>query len=132
VNWFSDPQVLGIDWEGNPRAMIQIACASGIIIDVVNATWVAQVLSDARHTHTVFGDHETHLVANPKNVQENTNWSLAETASRRLAPGVRFLKDKTIHVRTDWQNPRACSEEALCYAAVDALMTWLLGRVPPS
>ena len=127
MEWFSDPQVLGIDWEGEPRAMIQVACKSGIVIDVHDAPWVARVLSDERHTHAVFGDHETHLVASPMNVQENIHWSLAETVSRRLEPNVRFLKDKTIHERTDWQNPRACSEEALRYAAVDAIMTRRLG-----
>ena len=56
VGWFETAQVLGVDWEGQPPAIVQIACASGVYIDKADAPTARSILDDRRHTHCVFGE----------------------------------------------------------------------------
>jgi hypothetical protein len=126
AHWFTNAQVLGVDWEGQPRAIVQIACASGVYIDKANAPTALSILNDSKHVHCVFGEHEMHLVANPTNLQLNPKQSLAELASITLYPTTRLQKDKSIHYRTDWTS-RNLSDEATRYAALDAELTRRVG-----
>ena len=124
-SWFATPQVLGVDWEGQPRSIVQISCEMGVYIDHCSSPAAHLVLSDRRHTHCVFGAHEVHLVSNPMNLQPDTTTSLVECASLEFSPRVRFVKDKTMLVETDWTSP---GERALRYAALDAEVTRRLGK----
>ncbi len=128
AEWFNEPQVLGVDWEGQPIALVQIACKRGVAIDAHDAPWVNSVLTDKRHNHAVFGKHEIHLVGNPMQIQES-DISLAETVSRIYCPTVRLIKDKSIHDRVDWAlcaRREQLNSEAIAYAALDAEMTRLV------
>ena len=139
ASWFDAPQLLGVDFEGTPPALVQIACADGVAIDAVDAPWASSVLADARHVHCVFGAHETARVANPLDLQAEVpcavpkhRWSLADACSLLLTPGVRLLKDRGIHARVDWRDAArrgALSPDAEAYAAADALATRALGLV---
>ena len=124
--WFEKDQVLGIDWEGSPPNIAQIACRSGVYIDKVDSIYIREILNDERHTHCVFGEHEMHLVANPINLQPNINTSLSELVSLTFYPDTRFPKDKSIHKRVCWSSNNL-SEEAINYAATDAVITLNLG-----
>ncbi len=125
-NWFNEPQTLGIDWEGCPPSIVQIACKSGVYIDNCNALYVKEILNNEKHTHCVFGEHETHLVKNPLNLQLNNKVSLAELTSITFNPKIRFIKDKAIHKRINWED-RPISREGILYAATDAEITRRLG-----
>lgn len=136
--WFATPQIVGVDFEGQPAAIVQIACARGVVIESYTCKWVQDVLHDARHTHAIFGKHEAHMVATPYDAQAmvaaqypqvhpHQPWSLTDAASMVLHPWKRLIKDKTIHARTDW---RQCSSrrslprlEVRLYAALDAELT---------
>lgn len=126
-SWFREEQVLGVDFEGNPPALVQIACKQGVYIDRINAPAATTILADSSHTHCVFGDHEIELVANPVNLQRDGKQSLVELFSVTFCPQIRFIKDKTIHRRVNWSED-ALSQEALEYAALDAEVTRRLGR----
>lgn len=132
ADWFAEAQVLGVDWEGSPPRIVQIACARGVYIDVVGAPAAARVLRDTRHTHCIFGAHEAALVAVPRNVQRADSQPLVEAVSVAFMPTVRFTKDKEIHRRTNYWRTRPLSQEALEYAALDAEMTRRLGISQPS
>lgn len=125
TSWFSTgDDVLGVDWEGQPPALVQIACKHGIALDIPSAPWVRGVLTDARFTHAVFGAHELPLVANGFDCQPGDKPSLVEMTSRLLCPSVRLLKDPTIHQRVDWTSSAShLPEEAIRYAALDAWVT---------
>lgn len=136
AHWFGTPQHVGVDWEGSPPCLVQIACAHGIGIDVISAPWVQFVLGDARHTHGVFGAHEMGLVANPVNLQTNPVISLPEMYSRTFIPEYRIIKDRTFHTRIDWSSCahlNILQEEGRVYAAFDAYATrkLLLAGVGP-
>ena len=125
ADWFEESQDLGVDWEGSPPCLVQIAGAhKRVAIDTVDAPWVTRVLGDARHRHGVFGAHELDMVANGYDVQPADKPSLAECFSRTCLPDVRFMKDKSIHGH--WERfayDRELPHEALCYAALDAIVT---------
>ena len=125
--WFENSQILGIDWEGTPPSIVQICCKSGVYIDDVKSKTAQKILKDKKHKHCVFGKHEMHLVANPFNIQKNNKLSLAELTSIMFSPEIRLIKDKTIHKRVDWSDNNL-SEEALNYAALDALVTRKIGK----
>ena len=126
VQWFSHAQVLGVDWEGQPRAIVQIACKSGVYIDAADAAAALGILRDEKHVHCVFGEHEMHLVANPKNLQHDPKQSLAEVASILFCPTTRLQKDKSLHFWADWSSPDLCTD-AIRYAALDAEVTRRIG-----
>lgn len=128
-HWFVIPEILGIDWEGSPRSIVQIACKHGVYIDFVGKGSTEQILKNKNHTHCVFGEHETHLVANPVNLQTDVKQPLIEYISLAFFPKIRLLKDKQIHQDTDWQCTLGnnLSSRALQYAALDAEMTRRLG-----
>ena len=122
-NWFKKAQVLGVDWEGCPPSLVQIACERGVYIDSVSSLAAAKVLADGRHTHAVYGENETSLVSRPLNLQVNPRLSLAETVSIELCPLVRLEKNKAIRRETDWADLNSLGERELQYAALDAEMT---------
>lgn len=124
--WFEAPQTLGVDWEGQPPAIVQIAGEAGVYIDRADAAHARRILADRRHVHCVFGAHEAALVANPRDLQRGRSLSLAELASLTLAPSVRFVKDKSLHRQTNWR-AADLGERALRYAALDAEVTRLVG-----
>ena len=130
VHWFADAQILGVDFEGSPPVLVQIACREGVYVDRVSSPAAQAILRDERHTHCVFGEHETELVARPWNLQTDKKQSLVELVSITLCPSVRITKDKTIHERVDWASATAretLSAEATAYAAADAYLTRKLG-----
>jgi hypothetical protein len=126
ASWFADAQVLGIDFEGSPPALVQLACREGVYVDRVSSPTAQAILQDARHKHCVFGEHEMDMVACPCNLQTDKKQSLVELVSITLCPAIRVIKDKTIHARVDWTN--AAAQQTLCdeaaeYAAADAYLT---------
>jgi hypothetical protein len=125
-SWFSEPQELGVDWEGQPPCIVQIACKQGVYIDDVSSNLAKRILADSRHTHYVFGAHEVDLVSNPVNLQTDPFTSLAEYISLSFMPEIRLLKDKSIHIQTNWSS-RPLSDRAVRYAALDAFLTRRLG-----
>ena len=127
-NWFSQGQILGIDWEGCPRKIVQISCYHGIYIDRVESQFVKKILESEKHTHCVFGKHEIDLVENPLNLQQNPKLSLAEYLSREFFPKIRIKKDKKIHRIVDWGNIEELPDYAINYAALDAEVTRMLGH----
>ena len=130
-SWFAEPDVVGVDWEGTPPRLVQVACRRGVAVDVAGAPWAAAVLRDARHAHVVFGAHEVALVAAGAAIDAqrgDPSLSLAETFSRACCPDVRLTKDPTLHARTDWAaaaRARRLPREAALYAALDAWATRL-------
>lgn len=139
IGWFDEADTLGVDFEGMPPVLVQIACKHGVVVDRLRTAWVRRVLRDPRHLHCIFGQHERRLVARPLDVQAAVGrkwpvlggpWSLADAASLLLVPRVRLVKDKTIHTRVDWREAaraRTLSSEALTYAAGDAWFTRAAG-----
>lgn len=130
-SWHALPQILGIDFEGSPPVIVQVASVNGVAIDRCDAAWVQNVLGDQKHTHAIFGDHEAPFVTNPLNVQYD-GLSLTEIVSRTFFPKVRIVKDKSIHSRIDWAASAQANrlvDEAVQYAALDAEMTRRLGIV---
>tara|TARA_B100001093_G_scaffold436315_1_gene434662 strand:- start:699 stop:1454 length:756 start_codon:yes stop_codon:yes gene_type:complete len=127
-NWFSQGQILGIDWEGCPPKIVQISCEHGIYIDRVESQFVKKILESDKHTHCVFGKHEIDLVENPLNLQQNPELSLAEYLSREFFPKIRIKKDKKIHLIVDWGNIGELPYYAIKYAALDAEVTRILGH----
>ena len=127
AEWYAEPDVIGIDWEGQPPCLVQVACRHGVAVDVADAPWVHALLGDKRHEHVVFGAHEVARVpAGARNVQRDHRLSLAETLSRSHIPEVRLVKDPTIHKRVDWRRAaqeRALTTEGAYYAALDAWAT---------
>lgn len=124
-SWFDNtsPQVLGIDFEGQPPCICQIACDRGVYIDEIDTPLVQQILRNPMFTHAVFGEHEMKYVMNGTNIQKNKTLSLAETVSRYFYPKTRILKDKKIHEIADWKKPSSLTVRLLRYAALDALVT---------
>lgn len=135
-DWFAgDPDVLGVDFEGTPPVVGQVCCRHGVWIDRLDR--IVLLLQDPRHLHVVFGEHETHLVTRPFELQAAmaerfplpwgcAAWSLADAMSLMTEDlaGERttyFAKDASIHRRTDWA--AALSPEAIEYAASDAIAT---------
>ena len=130
TSWFEKGQVLGIDWEGFPPSLVQIACASGVYVDTATSPTALKILNDARHRHCVYGSHEMHMVANPVNLQEDVKVSLVDAVSEALLPDIRIVKDKNIHSRIDWHacaDQKRLPDEAVMYAATDAILTRHLG-----
>ena len=128
-NWFSQGQILGIDWEGcNPPKIVQISCDHGIYIDRVGSQFVKKILESEKHTHCVFGKHEIDLVKNPLNLQQDPRLSLVEYFSRKFCPTIRIKKDKKIHLIVDWSNIKELPDYAIKYAALDAEVTRMLGH----
>lgn len=126
VEWFEHAEVIGVDWEGQPPSLVQIACREGVLVHCADSKVASDILSNSHHTHCVFGAHEEHLVANPLQLQQNGQ-SLAESLSLAFCPDARLMKDKSIHHHTDWSSVSSLSERALRYAALDAEMTRRLG-----
>lgn len=122
--WFEQPQVLGVDWEGDPPVIVQIACKAGVYIDRTTSPFAKAVLRDARHKHCVFGQHEVPLCANGVNMQQNKRIGLAEQTSRTWCPKVRLVKKCPLDVK--WDVP-PLPLSALEYAAMDAEVTRRLG-----
>lgn len=137
-NWFDEPQILGIDFEGLPPALVQIGCRNGIVIENLYEPWVQHVLHDQRHIHYIFGEHENDLVGNPFDIQGylinkfpiyKHPWSLVDGLSLMYNPFTRYTKDKSIHEYTDWAqiaNDRIINDNAKDYAAIDAYITYKL------
>ena len=137
-NWFDEPQILGIDFEGLPPALVQICCRRGIVIENLYEPWVQHVLHDTRHIHYIFGKHENDLVGNPFDIQDylvnkfpiyKHEWSLVDGLSLMYRPHVRYTKDKSIHLNTDWvqiANDRIIYGDAKNYATIDAIVTYKL------
>jgi len=140
-NWFDEPQILGIDFEGLPPALVQIGCRNGIVIENLYEPWVQHVLHDTRHIHYIFGKHESDLVGNPFDMQGylvnkfpiyKHEWSLVDGLSLMYKPYIRYTKDRTIHIHTDWDsiaNNRIINSHAKNYAANDALVTYKLATL---
>ena len=136
--WFDEAQLLGIDFEGTPPCMIQIACFSGIVIENIHAEWVQTILKDPKHTHAVFGQHELRLVSNGWDLQAHVaherpqvhpkqEWSLVDAFTLICKSNLRLKKDKTIHRRVNWRaianQSSHFTNEAIEYAACDAWIT---------
>lgn len=126
--WFSQGQILGVDWEGCPSKIVQISCDYGIYIDRVDSQFVKKILESEKHIHCVFGKHEINLVRNPLNLQKNPRLSLVEYFSREFFPTIRIKKNKRIHMIVDWGNIEELPDYAIKYAALDAEVTKLLGH----
>jgi hypothetical protein len=126
--WFESGQVLGIDWEGSPvNYTVQIAGIHGVLVADALDPVAIDILRDRKHVHCVFGEHEVNLVARPDNLQFSNKVSLAEVASRVLAPQVRFFKQTTdLHAANVWRQ-RPLPTRALRYAALDAEITRMIG-----
>ena len=127
TSWFEKGQVLGIDWEGFPPSLVQIACASGVYVELATSPTALKILNDVRHTHCVYGKHKMHMVANPVNLQEDVKVSLVDVASESFFPNLRLLKD---HFAIDWKeiaDNKLLSPEAAMYAATDAIFTRCIG-----
>ena len=127
-DWFSQSQILGIDFEGSPPTIAQIACEKGVFISRVNKPKVIEILKDPKHIHCVFGKHEEELVGNPLNLQIDPHKSLVEYISITFCPEIRFKKDKKIHKKVGYWK-RYIPDFGLRYAALDAEMTRLLGMI---
>lgn len=130
--WLAAPQTLGIDWEGEGRPLVQVACARGVAVDASDAPWVQSVLSSTSHVHGIFSRDEEALVARPLQLQPTPRHSLCDAVSRVLVPETRVVKDGTIHARVDWADcarRRCMSDEALRYAVADAWATRALACV---
>ena len=122
--WFEQPQVLGVDWEGSPPVLVQVACEAGVYIDRTSALLAKSILADKRHIHCVFGAHEVHMCANGVDVQESKRIGLAEQVSRAWCPQVRLVKNRPTDVA--WDVP-PLPPRALEYAAMDAEVTRRFG-----
>ena len=122
--WFDTPQVLGVDWEGDPPVLVQIACEAGVYIDRTTDSFAKSILEDKRHTHCVFGAHEVPMCANGVNVQQNKRVGLAEQTSRTWCPLFRLVKQRPLDLA--WDSP-PLPFSALQYAAMDAEVTRRFG-----
>jgi hypothetical protein len=139
--WFDEPQILGIDFEGDQHELVQIGCKKGIVIESFNEPWVQRVLHDKRHIHYIFGNHERNLVSNPFDMQRylvekfpiyKHEWSLVDGLSLMFYPSMRFTKDKDIHIYTEWDTiaySKNINDFEKYYAAMDAFVTYKLATL---
>ena len=129
THWFKYGEILGVDFEGNPPTLVQIACKDGILIDNISSICVKEILSKNSYIHAIFGKHEECFVKNPVNVQYD-GLSLAEIVSRTFKPDIRILKNKMFHQEVNWRlssQMKCLSKQQKEYAALDAEMTRRLG-----
>ena len=143
VGWFDRSDVIGVDMEGSPAALVQLACAMGVVIHRLDCPWVRTILDDPRHVHAIFGAHEANEVVRPYDVQGEVHkalppiharqpWSLTDVIGFLLLPNTIIVKDKTIHRRVDWTavaRSGQMTHEAALYAACDAWVTRALAMV---
>lgn len=128
VSWFETPEILGIDFEGSPPIIVQIASKYGVYIDRIDSEEANRIMSDEKHKHCLFGAHEEKFVKNPINLQKDPKESLVELISKTFVPHIRFEKDKVFVSTTNWHTITSHDTKALEYAALDAEMTRLLGE----
>lgn len=130
-HWFFEPTVLGVDFEGPSKHLVQIACDHGVAIDRIDATWVQDVLRNPHHVHFIFGAHEARLVANPVNVQVDVHGqaiSLEEAYARLFDPSSRYCKHKHKGNGDECARTRHIEDDFALYAATDAWATLQIGK----
>lgn len=126
---------VGVDFEGSPASMIQIAFENCILIAKIDDPFANGILKNTNYIHGIFGEHERKLVARPFDVQQvfttarppatKPRWSLADVTNMLELPGTgkRYKKNPSIHRWLPWHKPDKLPQWAFQYAAIDAEMT---------
>lgn len=127
--------IVGVDFEGSPPTLAQIAFDNFVIVSSIDSPWIQRVLKSGAYTHAIFGAHEAHLVAKPFDIQgdfsrlyppkQKPQWGLADLVNllHVCSCQFRYTKDSKIHKIVDWSDHNNLSQWALKYAAIDAEMT---------
>lgn len=143
-HWFVDGGVVGVDFEGSPPTLAQIACDQGVYVDRLSKA--REVLQNKNLTHFVFGDpSEEKRVASPLNTQKvcKERWPLPYGIANYSLEGALSVavenvaktsvklkkKNKDLRKTTDWSLADELSYKAIEYAATDAHATLLLGKL---
>ena len=69
AEWLDAPDVLGVAWQGDAPALVQVACRHGVALDRADAAWVHACLGDARHACATFGPSADPRLARAYDVQ---------------------------------------------------------------